>query len=464
MSAATTTVDAAPSSYTGSVVLHADAPPPDNDGTSPPSQSFNEVLSEQSGGDPTQTSDVPDVPDVPDVHARDACDRKDPASGEKPRSPRGNRPSWRPAGSVETASSPVTPDPKVIESVDVGLSDAGIADGVPGPALEDQTSSDASASVRPHAPPTSAVDLPAIGALSGNSTTAVRTVGAGADVAPQSSHESGVDGSSVTAPAAGDAVSDEGANAAVDALHARPSPEQARGAAGNASTLGIAPSAKSAALHAVPGTPGAPGTAGSGADAASRAASLGAASTPGDPAPGSSPLASSHPQIAQDAPASNEVHPAGEVLKAAGFSALPSPSADAQASAALDVEGLSTAISRPLGNGNGNYTVTIAMHPPELGRVQAVISLDGSDLQVSIAAQTQRGHEALLSSVDALKGQLARGGVNVNVSLRDPGSQTGGDTPRPPAASGAGTDGTEEHETAASLPSTLTSGQIHLVL
>jgi hypothetical protein len=94
------------------------------------------------------------------------------------------------------------------------------------------------------------------------------------------------------------------------------------------------------------------------------------------------------------------------------------------------------------------------------------MSLTGNDLQVSLSAQTQTGHEALSNAADALKDQLARGGVNVNVTLRDPGSQAGGDDryrpPGGPAATGSFvTDGAAAE---APVTSGLVSSQIHLVL
>jgi flagellar hook-length control protein FliK len=137
-----------------------------------------------------------------------------------------------------------------------------------------------------------------------------------------------------------------------------------------------------------------------------------------------------------------------------------------QAASSLDVDDLSTSISRPLSDGNGTYTVTVALHPPELGHLQAVLSLDGNDLSVSLAAQTQTGHDAVANAAEALKNQLARGGINVNVTLRDPGSQAGGDERyRPPTSTGtAGPLVTESATSETPLSSGLVSGQIHLVL
>jgi flagellar hook-length control protein FliK len=137
-----------------------------------------------------------------------------------------------------------------------------------------------------------------------------------------------------------------------------------------------------------------------------------------------------------------------------------------QAASSLDVNDLSASISRPLSDGNGTYTVTVALHPPELGHLQAVLSLAGNDLSVSLSAQTQAGHDAVANATEALRNQLARGGVNVNVTLRDPGSQAGGDERyRPPTSTGpTGALATESAATETPLSSGLVSGQIHLVL
>ena len=53
----------------------------------------------------------------------------------------------------------------------------------------------------------------------------------------------------------------------------------------------------------------------------------------------------------------------------------------------------------------------------------------------------------------------------MNVTLRDPGSQAGGDERyRPPTSSGAGSFITEGTAAETPLPSGLVAGQIHLVL
>jgi flagellar hook-length control protein FliK len=158
-------------------------------------------------------------------------------------------------------------------------------------------------------------------------------------------------------------------------------------------------------------------------------------------------------------------HGAGSVERL-GLVTAPSVSSSVpESSEALDVETLSGSISRPLSEGNGTYSVTVALHPPELGHLQAVMSLDGNELQVSLTAQTQTGHDALAGATDALKNQLARGGVNVNVTLRDPGSQSGGeDRYRPPVSAGSGPFALDAVASETVVSVGPVSSQIHLVL
>lgn len=131
---------------------------------------------------------------------------------------------------------------------------------------------------------------------------------------------------------------------------------------------------------------------------------------------------------------------------------------------ALDVSELAGAISRPLTEGIGGYTVLVAMRPAELGQLQAVVTVHGNDLQVSITPQTHVGHEALANAVDTLKEKLSHGGVNVNVTLHDPGSQPRGDDRPATTTLRGGTFVSDEPTTVPPPSSVLTSSQIHLVL
>ena len=130
----------------------------------------------------------------------------------------------------------------------------------------------------------------------------------------------------------------------------------------------------------------------------------------------------------------------------------------------LDVSGLSSAISRPVSGGDGTYSVTVAMHPAGLGHVQAVMSLTGSELQVSLTPETDHGHAALAGAVNDLKNELARGGVNVNIDLRHSQSQTSSDDRRPKTSD---TQARPTERTATFVTPTSTArdaGQIHLML
>jgi hypothetical protein len=171
------------------------------------------------------------------------------------------------------------------------------------------------------------------------------------------------------------------------------------------------------------------------------------------------PASAAHEADVAPAPASVGASQAKPVGPAAGIP----PTMNEQLSEGLDVDGLAGSISRPLSNGDGSYTVTVAMHPPELGHLQAVMSLDGDDLQVSITPQGQAGHDALARALHDLRDQLAGGGVNVSVTLRDPSSQSGGDDPHPSPAPD-GPDAPGPATTATPVAAGSTSGQIHLVL
>ena len=131
----------------------------------------------------------------------------------------------------------------------------------------------------------------------------------------------------------------------------------------------------------------------------------------------------------------------------------------------IDLDGLAASISRPLNGGDGTYTVTVAMHPPELGHVQAEVSLEGSALQVSISPQSVAGHDALANAADALRDQLAQGGMNVNVTIRDPGHQQhGGDERSRPGSPDDGSIAQDGQGPISTDQPALAQSQIHLVL
>ncbi len=146
------------------------------------------------------------------------------------------------------------------------------------------------------------------------------------------------------------------------------------------------------------------------------------------------------------------------------LSVAPNPSAASNAvGSSLDVIDLASTISRVTLGSDGSYTINVAMHPVDLGRVQAVVSLNGVDLHVAITPQTPMGHAALSNAVEALKGELSRSGLNVNVSLRDPESRSGGGDDATRAV--PGDVGTSDAEVDASpAHHSLNASQIHLIL
>ncbi len=138
------------------------------------------------------------------------------------------------------------------------------------------------------------------------------------------------------------------------------------------------------------------------------------------------------------------------------------------AGASLDISDLAASISRPLAGGNGDYSVQVSLHPPELGEVRALLSLQGDVLHITLTPEHATGFQALSEAMPALHDQLAGGGVEVNVTLGQPGDPQGGDGGRaaePAPAGSALSDGAALAATPSAIPTT--SGdpdRIHLVL
>lgn len=84
---------------------------------------------------------------------------------------------------------------------------------------------------------------------------------------------------------------------------------------------------------------------------------------------------------------------------------------------------LSAALSKPVNEGSGVYSVTAMLNPPSLGRVQAVVRVDGGDVNVSIVAHSPEGHLAISGHLDELRQVLATSGGDVQLSLADGGGK-----------------------------------------
>ena len=93
----------------------------------------------------------------------------------------------------------------------------------------------------------------------------------------------------------------------------------------------------------------------------------------------------------------------------------------------VDISDLAASISRPLAGGSGDYSVQVSLHPPELGEVRALLSLQGDVLHVTLTPEHSSGFDALSDAMPALHEQLAGGGVEVHVTLGQPGDPEGGD-------------------------------------
>ena len=96
---------------------------------------------------------------------------------------------------------------------------------------------------------------------------------------------------------------------------------------------------------------------------------------------------------------------------------------------------LTATISKPLSEGNGTYSVTAMLNPPSLGHVQAVVKVDGANVNVAIVAHTPEGHHAIAAHLDELRSELQARGGNVQLSLSDGGAKGGRrDQSEPPPA------------------------------
>jgi hypothetical protein len=156
--------------------------------------------------------------------------------------------------------------------------------------------------------------------------------------------------------------------------------------------------------------------------------------------------------------------PAEEVSALAAF-----PDAEGgTAGPVLDTDDLAASISRPLAAGNGDYSVQVSLHPPEFGQVRALLSLQGDVLHVTLTPEHSSGFEALSDALPALHEQLAGGGVEVHVSLGQPGDAPAGDGRGGADAGPVATTPSDNADQALALSATpITStdpGRIHLIL
>ena len=139
-----------------------------------------------------------------------------------------------------------------------------------------------------------------------------------------------------------------------------------------------------------------------------------------------------------------------------------------EGTAGVDISDLAASISRPLAGGSGDYSVQVSLHPPELGEVRALLSLQGDVLHVTLTPDHSTGFDALSDAMPALHEQLAGGGVEVHVTLGHPGDPDGSDgrgAPGAGPAAGAPSDDATPAPSTSPVPMTAAGpGRIHLVL
>lgn len=158
-----------------------------------------------------------------------------------------------------------------------------------------------------------------------------------------------------------------------------------------------------------------------------------------------------------------------DVLLQDGSAVTAFPDADEGVAApGLDIGDLAASISRPLAAGSGDYSVQVSLHPPELGQVRALLSLQGDVLHVTLTPEHSSGFDALSDALPTLHDQLAGGGVEVHVSLGQPGEQHGGDAQAGAEAGSAATTPSDDTGRTLALSAVPTGsgdpGRIHLIL
>jgi hypothetical protein len=124
---------------------------------------------------------------------------------------------------------------------------------------------------------------------------------------------------------------------------------------------------------------------------------------------------------------------------------------------------LTATLSKPLSEGNGTYSVTAMLNPPSLGHMQAVVKVDGTNVNVAIVAHTPEGHRAIAAHLDELRTELQARGGDVQLSLSDGGAKGGRrDRSEPPPAA------TQESEQADTLVLSVTpvygAKSLHVIL
>jgi hypothetical protein len=129
--------------------------------------------------------------------------------------------------------------------------------------------------------------------------------------------------------------------------------------------------------------------------------------------------------------------------------------------------GFTATISQPRQLGDGVYQLRAALTPPALGHVDAVVKVDGANIEVVLTAHTAVGHQELADHLDQLRQALGQGrGGEVQLTLSDPGTDNGRPGRQtPPSPADLYTDAADpvEHVLVAT-PSAPAGSSLHIIL
>ncbi|MCU1490778.1 MAG: Collagen alpha-2(I) chain [Acidimicrobiaceae bacterium] len=121
-------------------------------------------------------------------------------------------------------------------------------------------------------------------------------------------------------------------------------------------------------------------------------------------APSNGPVAAAHRRY-EPGQAFALMDPVAGPVAPTPSSAAPSPSGSEQPAGAPTSE-LAASVSRLVAAGDGNHSVRVDLHPPELGHVQATVTVHGDDVRVLVSAANPAGHEALARHLGELRQAL----------------------------------------------------------
>ncbi|HET9143761.1 flagellar hook-length control protein FliK [Actinophytocola sp.] len=207
--------------------------------------------------------------------------------------------------------------------------------------------------------------------------------------------------------------------------------EVAPGTAGGPLAHEAATSAGDASVPAAPAAPAtpvtAPVTAGPAAPAeptAARAEGAETTSVPAAPDAGPAPaLAGEAPVVAEaapepaaapaavDAPTAQPVTFPAPVAHTSHTAAAEAPARTEPAAAPPPAQQLSAEIV-PLRNRDGEHTLTVQLHPVDLGPITVTAQVRGQDIQLDLGGATEAGREALRAALPELRRELERAGFD----------------------------------------------------